>query len=116
MSQGNWLDTESAGSQEGLAVVVPHQPQPIELLKPLVDLQGLAVRLVTVKHDRSPRHDLKCGRVDVVAMSVRQDDCADSRPVRPHARQPLVKDSRSQADVDQQPGSSVKTDQGGIAP
>src|SRR5271165_7653463 len=46
VSQGNWLDTESAGSQEGLAVVVPHQPQPIEILKPLVDLQGLAVRLV----------------------------------------------------------------------
>jgi len=116
VSQGNWLDPEAAGGQEGLTVVVPHQPQPIEFLKPLVDLQRLAVRLMTVENDPAPHHDLKRGRSDVVAVGVRQHDRVDARPVRLHAREPLVKGSRSQADVDQQPGSSVMTDQGGIAP
>jgi hypothetical protein len=56
--QGNGLDPEAAGGKKGLFIVVTYQTEPIEILKPLVELEDLTMHFVTVQQDPAPAQEL----------------------------------------------------------
>jgi len=101
MSQRNRLDPKPVGQQKRVKVELTGQFRFFQFpeWRGLSELQPMT--RVAVERNSAGRQPSQSRKLDVVTMRVSQHDRLDAIPIRADGTEPFTKDSRSQADVDQ---------------